>query len=89
MGGIIYRYLYSEDGSIVSSDGKTLFKVPDIPHYRIQEGIEVIDSKAFWNRPYPENCIRSEKLKAEIAQGWTDEFGGSLQQRPETSAGMR
>ena len=30
MGGIIYRYLYSEDGSIVSSDGKTLFKVPDI-----------------------------------------------------------
>jgi hypothetical protein len=44
MGGIIYRYLYSEDGSIVSSDGKTLFKVPDIPHYRIQEGIEVITS---------------------------------------------
>ncbi len=128
MGGIIYRYLYSEDGSIVSSDGKTLFKVPDIPNYRIQEGIEVIDSKAFWDRPhlrkidipytvewysddpssneammyaprdlkvnywnwpYPENCIRSEKLKAEIAQGWTDEFGGSLQQRQKTSAGMR
>lgn len=47
MGGIIYRYLYSEDGSIVSSDGKTLFKVPDIPHYRIPEGIEEIDRKAF------------------------------------------
>ena len=114
MGGIIYRYLYSEDGSIVSSDGKTLFKVPDIPHYRIPEGIEEIDRKAFWNRPhlrevdipytvewyadepssneammyapmdlkvnywnwpYPENCIRSDELEAEIAEGWVDEFG--------------
>ena len=29
----------------------------------------------YWNWPYPENCIKSEKLKAEIAEGWVDEFG--------------
>ena len=91
-----------------------MFKVPDIPHYRIPEGIEEIDSKAFWNRPhlkevdipytvewytdhpysndvmrhaprdlkvnywnwpYPENCIRSDELEADIAEGWIDEYG--------------
>ena len=91
-----------------------MFKVPDIFHYRIPEGIEEIDSKAFWNRPhlrevdipytvewysdepssneamtyaprdlkvnywnwpYPENCIRSDELEAEIAEGWVDEYG--------------
>lgn len=114
MGGIIYRYLYSEDGAIVSNDGKVLYKVPDIAHYRIKEGVEEIDKHAFkncphlkevdipytvqwymdepmsndammyapkglkvnyWNWPYPENCIRSDELEAEIAEGWVDEFG--------------
>ena len=114
MKGIIYRNLYDEDGAIVSNDRRTLYKVPNIPHYRIKEGIEEIDDLAFknrpllkevdipytvewytidpmandpmtyapkglkvnyWNWPYPENCIRSEELEAEIEEGWTDEFG--------------
>jgi hypothetical protein len=29
----------------------------------------------YWNWPYPENCIRSDELEAEIAEGWVDEFG--------------
>ena len=114
MGGLIYRNLYDEDGAIVSNDGKVLYKVPDIAHYRIKEGVEEIDKHAFknrphlkevdipytvqwymdepmsndammyapkglkvnyWNWPYPENCIRSDELEAEIAEGWVDEFG--------------
>jgi hypothetical protein len=114
MEGLIYRNLYDEDGAIVSNDGKILYKVPDIPHYRIKEGVEEIDKHAFkncphlkevdipytvqwymdepmsndammyapkglkvnyWNWPYPENCIRSDELEAEIAEGWVDEFG--------------
>jgi hypothetical protein len=114
MGGLIYRNLYDEDGAIVSNDGKVLYKVPDIAHYRIKEGVEEIDKHAFknrphlkevdipytvqwymdepmsndammyapkglkvnyWNWPYPENCIRSDELEAEIAEGWIDEFG--------------
>ena len=51
MKGIIYRNLYDEDGAIVSNDGRTLYKVPNIPHYRIKEGIEEIDDLAFKNRP--------------------------------------
>ncbi len=43
MEGIIYRNLYDEDGAIISLDGKTLFKVPDVPKYRVPEGIEEID----------------------------------------------
>lgn len=42
MEGIIYRKLY-DDGAIISLDGKTLLKVPDVPRYRIPEGIEEID----------------------------------------------
>ena len=114
MEGLIYRNLYDEDGAIVSNDGKILYKVPDITHYRIKEGVEEIDKHAFkncphlkevdipytvqwymdepmsndammyapkglkvnyWNWPYPENCIRSDELEAEIAEGWVDEFG--------------
>ena len=114
MEGLIYRNLYDEDGAIVSNDGKVLYKVPDIAHYRIKEGVEEIDKHAFknrphlkevdipytvqwyidepmsndammyapkglkvnyWNWPYPENCIRSDELEAEIAEGWVDEFG--------------
>ncbi|MBR3078613.1 MAG: leucine-rich repeat protein [Prevotella sp.] len=114
MEGLIYRNLYDEDGAIVSNDGKILYKVPDIAHYRIKEGVEEIDKHAFkncphlkevdipytvqwymdepmsndammyapkglkvnyWNWPYPENCIRSDELEAEIAEGWVDEFG--------------
>lgn len=114
MEGLIYRNLYDEDGAIVSNDGKVLYKVPDIAHYRIKEGVEEIDKHAFknrphlkevdipytvqwymdepmsndammyapkglkvnyWNWPYPENCIRSDELEAEIAEGWEDEFG--------------
>lgn len=114
MEGLIYRNLYNEDGAIVSNDGKILYKVPDIAHYRIKEGVEEIDKHAFkncphlkevdipytvqwymdepmsndammyapkglkvnyWNWPYPENCIRSDELEAEIAEGWVDEFG--------------
>ena len=52
MEGIIYRRLYDEDGAIISLDGKILFKVPDVPRYRIPEGIEEIDIKAFKNRPH-------------------------------------
>ena len=51
MEGIIYRNLYDEDGAIISYDGKTLFKVPDVPRYRVPEGIEEIDIKAFKDRP--------------------------------------
>ena len=47
MEGIIYRRLYDEDGAIISLDGKTLFKVPDVPRYRIPEGVEEIVIKAF------------------------------------------
>jgi len=47
MEGIIYRYLYDEDGAIISLDGKTLLKVPDVSRYRVPEGIEEIDIKAF------------------------------------------
>ena len=47
MEGIIYRELYDEDGAIISLDGKTLLKVPDVPKYRITEGVEEIDIKAF------------------------------------------
>ena len=114
MEGLIYRNLYDEDGAIVSNDGKVLYKVPDIAHYRIKEGVEEIDKHAFknrphlkevdipytvqwymdepmsndammyapkglkvnyWNWPYPENCIRSDDLEAEIAEGWADEYG--------------
>ena len=114
MEGIIYRNLYDEDGAIISLDGKTLFKVPDVPKYRVPEGIEEIDITAFknrpnlreidipytvewymdypmsndamryapkglkvnyWNWPYPENCIRSDELEEEIANGFVDEFG--------------
>ena len=114
MEGLIYRNLYDEDGAIVSNDGKILYKVPDIAHYRIREGVEEIDKHAFkncphlkevdvpytvqwytdeptsndamryapkglkvnyWNWPYPENCVRSDELEAEIAEGWVDEFG--------------
>ena len=101
MEGLIYRNLYDEDGAIVSNDGKILYKVPDIAHYRIKEGVEEIDKHAFkncphlkevdipytvqwymdepmsnyWKWPYPENCIRSDELEAEIAEGWVDEFG--------------
>jgi len=114
MEGLIYRNLYDEDGAIVSNDGKILYKVPDIAHYRIKEGVEEIHKHAFkncphlkevdipytvqwymdepmsndammyapkglkvnyWNWPYPENCIRSDELEAEIAEGWVDEFG--------------
>ncbi len=49
MKGLIYRNLYDKDGAIVSNDGRTLFKVPDVPHYRIREGIEVIGDQAFKN----------------------------------------
>ena len=52
MEGIIYRKLYDEDGAIISLDGKILFKVPDVPRYRIPEGIEEIDIKAFKDRPH-------------------------------------
>ena len=47
MDGIIYRNLYDEDGAIISLDGKTLLKVPDVPRYRIPEGVEEIVIKAF------------------------------------------
>lgn len=119
MEGIIYRNLYDEYGAIISNDGKTLFKVPDIPHYRIPEGVEEIDETAFknrphlkevdipytvewytdqlisnaamryapkglkvnyWNWPYPENCIRSEALEAEISNGVVDEYGAVYSQ---------
>ena len=114
MEGIIYRRLYDEDGAIISLDGKTLFKVPNVSRYRVPEGVEEIDIKAFkdrpnlkeidipytvewytdypmsndamryapkglkvnyWNWPYPENCIRSDELEEEIANGFVDEFG--------------
>ena len=52
MEGIIYRKLYDDDGAIISLDGKTLLKVPDVPRYRVPEGIEEIDIKAFKNRPH-------------------------------------
>ena len=29
----------------------------------------------YWNWPYPENCIRSDELEEEIANGFVDEFG--------------
>ena len=51
MEGIIYRNLYDEDGAIISLDGKTLFKVPNVSRYRVPEGIEEIDINAFKNRP--------------------------------------
>ena len=51
MEGIIYRRLYDEDGAIISLDGKTLFKVPNVSRYRVPEGIEEIDINAFKNRP--------------------------------------
>lgn len=41
-----------EDSAIISIDGKTLYKVPDIHHYRIPEGIEIIDKLAFENCPH-------------------------------------
>lgn len=47
MEGIIYRRLYDEEGAIISLDGKTLLKVPDVSRYRIPEGVEEIDIKAF------------------------------------------
>ena len=52
MEGLIYRNLYDEDGAIVSNDGKILYKVPDITHYRIKEGVEEIDKHAFKNCPH-------------------------------------
>lgn len=35
------------------------------------EGLKV----NYWNWPYPENCVRSEELKKEIANGVVDELG--------------
>ena len=29
----------------------------------------------YWNWPYPENCVRSDELEEEIANGFVDEFG--------------
>ena len=51
MKGIIYRNLYDIDGAIISLDGNTLYKVPDVERYRVPEGVEIIDIKAFKDRP--------------------------------------
>ncbi len=114
MEGIIYKNLYDEDGAIISCDGKTLLKVPNVTHYRVPEGVTEIDEMAFknrpnlreidipytvewytdspmsndamcyapeelkvnyWNWPYPENCMRSDELEKEIANGFVDDFG--------------
>lgn len=34
----------------------------------------------YWNWPYPENCIRSEALEAEISNGFVDEYGAVYSQ---------
>ena len=45
MKGIIYRNLYDIDGAIISVDGNTLYKVPDVERYRVPAGVEIIDIK--------------------------------------------
>lgn len=47
MSKLVYKSIYDEDGAIISDDGRTLLKAPDVPHYRIKEGVEEIDEKAF------------------------------------------
>lgn len=70
------NYTWVENSELYSLDGKTLLKCPNIPRYRIKEGCERVDEKAF------EGCNQLKSLY--VPYTFSDEAFEALMESDET-----